>query len=98
MPTMTTASLARYEVRAAEAAFPFLTWTVAENLTREEALARATKTASWQAQTPGCEWIVSVYDTVEAATVTTITNPPPVVYTTWPKKVRRARTTAKAAA
>jgi hypothetical protein len=97
MPSTTEANLARYEVRAAEVAFPSITWTVAANLTREDAEDRATKTASWQAQTPGCEWIVSVYDTVTRTTVKTITDPPPVVYAVWPKKVRRARTTKAAA-
>ena len=94
MPTMTTAPLARFEVRMAETQFPSITFSVASDLTREEAEARATHAASWH----GAAAVVSIYDTVTRETVTTITDAPPVVYAVWPKKVRRTRTTAKAAA
>ena len=94
MPTMTTAPLARFEVRMAETEFPSITFTLVSDLTREEAEARATHAASWH----GAAAVVSIYDTLTRETVKTITDPPPVVYAVWPKKVRRTRTTAKAAA
>ena len=93
MPTTTTAPLARFEVRMAETQFPSITSTLVADLTREEAAACAMHAASWH----GAAAVVSIYDTLTRETVKTITDPPPVVYAVWPKKVRRARTTAKAA-
>ena len=70
MPTMTTAPLARFEVRMAETQFPSITFTLVSDLTREEAEARATHAASWH----GAAAVVSIYDTLTRETTNIVSS------------------------